>query len=84
MFGIRLEKSPVGNTGLAEEQKEFPAVVEVRSPPDSDWGCFCALDSPITLPGLVIPSNTQSHRLALEPDDPLPSRNASDKKTDIV
>lgn len=32
MFGIRLEKSPVGNTGLAEEQKEFPAVVEVRSP----------------------------------------------------
>lgn len=40
VFGIRLEKSPVGNTGLAEEQKEFPAVVRARSPPDSDWGCF--------------------------------------------
>lgn len=32
MFGTGLEKSPVCNTQLAGEQKEFPAVVGVRAP----------------------------------------------------
>lgn len=33
MFGIGLEKSPVCNTGLAEEQKEFPAVTGGKTAP---------------------------------------------------
>lgn len=82
MFAIGFEKSPVCHTQLAEEQKEFPAVVGVRElpRPDSDQGSFCAPDSAVPPPGLVTPSNTRSRGPALESEDPLPLRNTSGKK----
>lgn len=84
VFGTGLEKSSVCYTRLAEEQKEFPAVVGVGEPPDADGGCFCALHSPIPSPGLVTPSNTWSHGPALESDDPLPPTNTSGKRTNTL
>lgn len=87
MFGIGLEKSPVCNTQLVEEQKEFPAVDRMRGALLILSGDVFALQNLLSFLLLSFPattSNTWSYGPALEQDDSLPSRNTSGQRTNIV